>query len=148
MNIKKIVVLLLLLVAIIGIITPASATLSSSLSPITEHKGKTEISFITSSDIGSDKKNWDSAKYVSKRKAELNKVNKIVVTINGYKPITYKKPVKGWKIAKEGYYRDIITIKGTEKTLTGKDYYVKLYDKNNKLIKDKSKGKGKLDFGE
>jgi len=82
-------------------------------------------------------KNWKSAKYVSKRKAELNKVNKVVFTLDGYDPKTFKKPVKGWKTYDfSRYSKKKLTFKGPS---WGKKYSIKLYDKKGKLLK---KGKG------
>jgi hypothetical protein len=88
MNVKKMVVLLLFLVAIISLIAPVNAKLDSNLeleSPKTVN-GKIEIVLYVNSDI--------EIGGPFKRKTELNNVNKAVVTIKGYKPITIKKPVK------------------------------------------------------
>jgi len=152
MNIKKIVVLLLFLVAIIGIISPVNAALNGNVGGYPDAKainGKVQLYTFVYSDIGKESENSDASKYVSARKVELNKVNKAVVTIKGYKPVTLTKPSKGWAINKKyGYAYMPFKVAGTVKSLAFKSYTLKLYDKSNKLIKDKSKGKGNIHFGE
>jgi hypothetical protein len=39
-------------------------------------------------------------KFASERKKEINTVNKAVFSINGYKAITFKKPLRNGKLAK------------------------------------------------
>ena len=151
MNIKKIIVLLLFLVAIIGIIAPVNATLGGSIGylPYTNSK-TTKIPMWISSDIDENKAEdkQNSADSISKRKAEINKVNKVVFTVKGYKPVTINKPAKGWKTDKDGYSRNTFTIKGTSKTLDGKSYSVKLYDRKNKLLNNKHGDKGIIGYKE
>ncbi|MDR2966706.1 MAG: hypothetical protein LBU74_02015 [Methanobacteriaceae archaeon] len=145
MKIKAIIGLLLFSLAIISIITPVNAELSpylnsESYKPV---NGKTKIYLDVYSDLGTSEKNYNSANYVSKRKADFNKVSKYVITINGYKPIIYKKPVKGWKISSNNGYKAIyfgksFSVKGNP---NGKSYSLKLYNKKGKLIYNE---KGKL----
>ena len=142
MKIKKILVLLLFAIAIIGIIAPAEAKLEIYSGVHEQNNAKTKIFLKVESDIGMNKYNWDSANYVSKRKAELNKVNKAVVTIKGYTPKNFKKPSKGWEFEKNAYsFEKIFSVKGNPE---GKSYSIKLYDKNGKVIKNK---KGKIYSG-
>ena len=72
-----------------------------------------------------------------KAKAELGNVNKVVVTVKGYKTMTFKKPVNGWKLYKR-YYHGItktFNIAGKPKNLVAKNYSIKVYNKNGKIIK-------------
>ena len=143
MNIKKILVLFL--VAIIGIIAPVNSALFGSLYPLSETNSKnTKLTWNIWSNIGSYEDNWDSANYVSKRKAEVNRVNKVVVSIKGQTAVTIKKPVKGWKTNKNGELTNTFTIKSNHKTLNGKNYTFKMYDNKGKLLKNMNPTKGKL----
>ncbi|MCL2687013.1 MAG: hypothetical protein FWE58_00555 [Methanobrevibacter sp.] len=148
MNIKEVLVLLLFLVVITAIITaiitPTDAKLSCDVGAysLIGHNVENGVYLNVWTDIGNKSGNPGSSKYFSKRKAELNKVNKIVFTINGYKTITIKKPAKGWK------NKDYNPIKNrimkdfkVKDNLAGKSYSIKLYDKKGKIIK---KEKGKL----
>ena len=139
MNFKKVLVLLLFAIAIIGIIAPAEAKLEIYSGVYEQYKDKTKISLQVESDIGLNAKNWDSPIHIPKRKAELNKVNKAVVKIKGYKDVTFKKPSKGWEFEKNAYsFVKIFSVKGNPE---GKSYSIKLYDKKGKVIKNK---KGKI----
>jgi len=143
MNIKKIIVLLLFTIAIITIITPVNAKLDASveLGSTKTVNGKTELYITVDSDIGMKTKNFLSNNYISKRKAELNNVNKVVVSVKGYKPVTIKKPAKGWQINKK-YYSNCFdmkfSIKGKSENIYNKNYSVKFYDKKNKIIRTKN----------
>lgn len=142
MNYKKILLVsisLLLLVTIVGAIAPVNAALNPHDLWTDSNKqinGKTNLNVAITSDIGIKTKNPNSANYISKRKTELNKVNKVVVTIKGYKPITFKKPAKGWDSKKyhSQYFMKTFTVKGNP---NGKDYTIGIYDKKDKLIKNK-----------
>ena len=67
--------------------------------------------------------------------------NKITVSIKGYRTITFKKPVKGWKQQKvldAVYFDKYFKIKGDPKKLNNKkDYTLKFYNKKGKLLKTK-----------
>ena len=135
MNMKKILILLIFAIAIVGIIAPAEAKYTAGMNPISQKTSHLHVD----SDIGMKSKNWNSAKYVSKRKAEVNKINKIVITIKGTKDKTIKKPAKGWKsktITGAGFYK-ALTINNPD----GKKYSIKFYNKKNKVIYTK---KGEL----
>ena len=133
MNFKKLLVLLLFAIAIIGIIAPVNANLEAFSGIYELNKGKAKVYLYVNSNIGSNAKDYDSANYVSKRKAELNNVNKVVVSIKGYTPKNFKKPSKGWKTGKYGdQFEKIFSVKGNP---LGKSYSIKLYNKNNKLLK-------------
>jgi hypothetical protein len=97
MNFKKILMLLLFIIAIIGITSPVEAKLDSNIEieSLKMINDKTKLILDVVSDIGVKNKNPDSANLISKRKAELNKVNKITVTIKGHNTISFKKPNKG-----------------------------------------------------
>jgi len=143
-NIKKVFVLFLFLVLIIGIIAPVNAKLTCEAGTYTlvGNDVENKVYLNVWSDIGTKSANPGLAKYVSKRKAELNKVNKIVLKISGYKTVTFKKPTKGWKNKDYNNIKSrIIKEFSVEKHLNGKNYSIKLYDKKGKVIK---KGKGKL----
>ena len=136
MNFKKLLVLLVFAIAIIGIIAPAEAKLTVG-GPSTYYdkpiNGKSLLGFVVSSDIGIDSDDEGSANDVSKRKAELNNVNKVVVSIKGYKDVTFKKPAKGWKTSYKSWeFTKTFSVKGNP---IKKSYTVKLYDKKNKSIK-------------
>jgi len=138
MNIKKVGALSLFLIAIIGIIAPINAALEvNHLLSTKTSDGKAKLTLSVSSDIGSESKNPYLTKHIFKKDAELNKVQKIHVKINGIKSITFKKPVKNWEI--DAFY-------GIEKSFwvygspIGKNFTVKFYDEKNKLIKN-NKGK-------
>lgn len=124
MNIKKILVLLLFVIAIIGIITPVEAKLNLYGRVTSKYNGETKVHFYVDSNKNS----------VSAGKAELSKVNKVAVTVKGYKTITFKKLPKSWK----DYYPMISPIgskkfKGT--FLSKKITSFKLYDKKGKLLR-------------
>ena len=142
MNIKKIFVLLLFVIAIVGIIAPVEAKLVVNLDPYTANpiNGKTKISWHVYSDIGYGTLKFNSANAVSKRKAELNKVNKVVDSIKGYETVTHKKPAKGWNIQNNFAVYKVFSVKGNP---NGKNYSIKFYDKRNKLIKSE---KGKVTY--
>ena len=143
MKIKKVLILLILVTAISGIIAPVDAKLSycDTWSYSKEVKGETVMMCGVTSDIGDNAKNWDSPKYAAQKRAEVSKVNKVTVTIKGYKTKTFKKPVKGWKfsgITGSSLYKTF-SVKGNPK---GKSFTMKCYDKKGKVIKQ-NKGKVK-----
>jgi len=141
MNIKKTVILLIFLVAIACLISPVNAKLDGYVSKY-DNTSANKLFVCISSDIGINSDNWKSTKYVTKRKAELNKVNKVVVTFNGYTPITIKKPVKGWKTYKYAdAFENSFSVKNAPKSLKSKNYSIKLYDNKNKLIRNNIKSK-------
>jgi len=143
MNIKKILVLLLFAIAIVGIISPVNAALKIDWFLTYEEKpinGKNDVALSFSSDSGMNAKDPHVKKYVDQRKRELNKVNKVVVTVKGHKTTTFKKPSKGWN--DDPCVMKFFSLKGS--AVYKKDYSVKLYDKNNKLLKSK---KGKVPLG-
>jgi len=128
-NIKKILVLTFMLIAIVGIIAPADAKLYTGvgIDSLKADNGKTKLEFFVQS-------------YGAKNpKKELNNVYKAVVSIEGYKSITFKKPVKGWKQYKQygkTVFNKYFKIKGQPKKLDfKKKYTIKLYNKKGKLIK-------------
>ena len=138
MNFKKILLLLVFLVAIACILTPVNAKLSPDVDIVSlkNADGNSQISLTVNSDIGMKSKKWYSSKSVTKRKAELNNVKKVVIQIKGKKKLTFKKPSKGWKTYKFDYsFNKLVSVKGK---VEGKSYSVKLYDKKNKLIKSKT----------
>ena len=142
MNIKKILVLLLFVITIVGITTPAEAKLDSSVETATLKpvNGKTEIYIHFWSNTGDYNNDSNYEKYFIKRKAELNKVNKVTFAIKGYKTITIKKPKKGWNredisVAYDGTtYTVPHLVKGNP---NGKIYSINFYDKKDKLIEPK-----------
>ena len=145
MNIKKILVLLLFLIAIVGIITPVNATLKVDYLFTTEKKpinGENEMSLGFSTNIGMNAKDPYAKKYVAERKKELNSVNKVVITIKGHKTTIFKKLAKGWDNYDGPIVMKFFSLKGS--AVYKKDYSVKLYDKNNKIVKSK---KGKVPLG-
>jgi len=143
MNIKKIIILLLFLIAIIGIIAPATAKLDSNLEleSMKTVKGKTKLYITVNSNIGYKKNKeifYTSNKYNSNRKKELNSINKIGINIKGYKTVTLKKPKKGWKSSKYNLFFDkTFTIKGNHQKIDNAQYSIKLYNNKNKVIKNK-----------
>ncbi|MDR2967209.1 MAG: hypothetical protein LBU74_04610 [Methanobacteriaceae archaeon] len=144
MNIKKALILILFAIAIVGIIAPVNAKLNCETWSHSNKiiNGKTKMTLGIASNIGSTAKNWDSPKYITQRKAELNKVNKITVTIKGYKTIIFKKPTKGWKlsgITDDSLYKSF-SVKNNP---NNKFCIIKCYDKKGKLIKQQ---KGKVQF--
>ena len=147
MNIKKVLVLSLFAIVLIVILAPVNAKLDSNLETysLKEFNGKTNLILQVYSDIGMKNKDYYLSKYSSKRKTELNKVNKVNVKINGYKTVTFKKPIKGWKSDYYAYSFDMsFLIKGKSKNIANRDCSIEIYDKN-KLIKTK---KGKVLFSE
>jgi len=128
MILKKILVLSLFLFTIMGIIAPVNATLNGYAemepTPVISKK----IGYLIESNIGMNDTDPNSPKHVSEREKEINKVKKIVIKVKGYKPITIKKPKKGW--SKNLKY---FSVKGNA---NNKPYTMKLYDKNNKLLKN------------
>jgi hypothetical protein len=143
MTIKKILVLLIFAIAIVGIIAPVNAALNVDWFFTYEKKpinGKNGVDLMFSSNIGKNTKDPHAKKYVDQRKRELNKVNKVVVTVRGHKTTTFKKPSKGWN---DDYgVMKSFSLKGS--AVYKKDYSVKLYDKNNKVLKSK---RGKVPLG-
>ena len=144
MNIKKVVLVLILAIAILLMIAPANAKLEADLYLLTSMKDdkKVAVHLEVRSDIGLDKKNNYLVKYCSARKAELNKVYKIDVKVRGFKTITLMKPANGWKVTDSQVALTHVVRKTcidgiSYKELKNKDYSVKLYDKNNKLLKSK-----------
>jgi len=133
-NYKKILVLLLFAIAIIGILAPVNAKLDTSVETDTKKtvNGKSEVRLVVFSNINNVKLN----------KAEFNKVNKIVLSIKGFKSKTFKKSAKGfYNDGSDGsYFYTTFAVKG--KTFN-KDYSVKLYNKKGNLIKNI---KGKVSF--
>ena len=89
MNIKKILVLLLFVIAIIGIIAPANAIYISPLEPkiVDLFNDKYKLKLTISP-------NLDPTTKESKKAKELNKINKVVVKIDGKTVKTIKK-IKG-----------------------------------------------------
>ena len=142
MDIKKIFLLLLFLILIIGIIAPVNAKLSYCETWADTGKvinGKTKMTWGVASDVGSNTRYYYLPKYVNKQKAEVNKVNKVTVKISGYKTLTFKKPAKGWKlsgITDSSLYKSY-SLKGSP---LNKTFTMKCYDKKGKLIKQ-NKGK-------
>jgi hypothetical protein len=132
MNIKKILVLSIFAIAIIGIIAPINAALNGYVEMESTPYISGKLCLSIDSNIGMKDKNPYTLKCVSERQKEINTVKKVIITIKGYKPITIKKPTKGWVNLK--YF----SVKGNT---NNKDYSMKLYDKNNKLLKNI---KGKL----
>jgi hypothetical protein len=72
---------------------------------------------------------------------ELNNVSNIVVEIEGYNSMTFKRPVEGWKLDEnfeiyeyKATFSIYFTIKDQPESLDNKRYSVKLYDKENKLL--------------
>lgn len=144
MNSKKIMVLLLFAIAIIGIITPVNAELSGYVSKSIKYDKKpvNKLFVCIQSDIGIGNSNWKSTNYVKQRKTELNKINKIVIKVKGYNSTTIKKPSTGWQTYQYAdAFQKYFTVKGATKSLLGKDYSIKLYNKNNKLIRSDIKSK-------
>ena len=144
MNIKKILIILLFSIAIVTIISPVTGKLEGQVGvdSLKEFDGKTKLNLVVRSNIGESSKNFNSMQAISKRKKELNNVNKVIITIEGYKPITFKKPVKDWKLKSKGeyyklyYFEKSFLVKGKPKDLDfKKSYSMKLYDKKGKLIK-------------
>jgi len=135
MNIKKIIILLLFTIAIAGIIAPVNAEILYDFTTpkIKTINGKTKLKFRVLSNIGWVKKNWKALKYKTARKKELNNINKVVVKFEGNKAITFKKPVKGWKIDKDGmgFYKPF-TINGSP---INKTYTISYYNKKGTIIK-------------
>jgi len=149
MKIKTIIVLLCFVIAIISI-APVNAKLDPDiyLRGDWTDENNHRVLLDVWSDIGLKTKNPDSAKYSSARKSELNTVNKIIIKISGLKTTTFNKPTKGWKTeTSQSAYNHVIrkdfSVKGTYKELKNKDYSVTLYDKKNKILKNK---KGKLKY--
>ena len=147
MNIKKILILLIFAIAIIGIITPTEAKIDSNLELEKSFMIKdNKFILYVSSDIGMKSKNHDSVYYANKRKTELNKINKAVVKIEGYeKNITFKKPSQGWKLDKYAYSIEKTFPTNVDTDKVGFDYSIKFYDKKNKLLKNK---KGNILFSD
>jgi hypothetical protein len=127
-------VLLLFTIAIVGIIAPVEAKLNAeAYSSVYLIEGKSGVSLSISSNIG-DKKTFDSSKNQAARKKEINNVNKMVISIKGYKAITFKKPKKGWKMEYKNYYtHKYFSVKGKA---AEKNYSIKFYNKKGKLIKN------------
>jgi len=115
-------VLLIFAIAIVGIIAPVEAKLYVHSGVYEQSKGKTTVYLNVNSDGES----------VSKNNAELNKVNRAVVSIKGHNTVTIKKPVKGWNTGKHGSIFKTFSVKGNP---LGKSYSVKLYNNKGKLIK-------------
>ena len=138
MNIKKIVVLILFAVAIIGIIAPANAALNGYVSKYSSYGYKPEKLYVCiQSNIELDKSNWKSSNSVTKRKNELNKVNKISIKVQGYNSTVIKRPSSGWSTYQyaDAFEKNFV-VKKAYKSLKGQTYTISLYDKNNKLLRD------------
>jgi len=145
MSIKKVMLLLIFIIAIISVIAPVNAKLEPilELESMKTVNGKTKLYITVNSDVGNKntKNFYSSANYVSKRKKELNNVNKITISIKGYKTVNIKRPVKGWKTDKSGLFFDkTFLVKGKSTKIDNKSYSIKIYNKKNKLIRNK-KGK-------
>lgn len=142
MNIKKILVLLIFAVAVASIIAPANAKINGDIvfDSNKDINGKSKLSIVIDSDIGLKDNFYErfSAKNNASRIKELNKVNKVVVKIKGYNPITFKKPKKNWTCLFNTYFAKEFELKGKPKKIENKSYSIKLYDKNNKLLKSKT----------
>ena len=133
MNIKKILVLLLFLVAIIGILAPVNAKINvEAYSPKKPTDGKSSINLYVISKVG--KNNFDeSHKAQVARKKELSKVNKMSIKVKGYKKVVFKKPSKGWKLEYKNFYIfKSFSVKGKA---SGKNYLMKFYNKKGKLFR-------------
>ena len=124
----KVIFILLFIVAIIGIIAPVNAALQGNVEIVTPNPSDGTVSFSIGSDIGMKDENPYTAKRISQRTKETNKVKKIVIQIRGFKPITFKRPQKGWS--------DGLTYFSVNGTAYNKAYSMKLYDKNNELLKN------------
>ena len=124
MNIKKIFILLLFLVAIIGIVAPVNAVFDGSVGYTSTKvvNGKTSMSLFVASNVGTK---------------ELNTINKISVKVKGYKAVTFKKPAKGWDVHGTHFDKKFTLNEKQPKNVNKKDYSIKFYDKKNKLLKDK-----------
>jgi hypothetical protein len=127
MKTKKILILIILFVAIAGFtLNSASAVKLDKLNKdtVAEYKGKSLV-IIGFYGQGSSNK---------KMAADVNKVKKIVVKIQGKKNIIVKRPGKTW--SKYGYYPQYpakqFIIKGS---LKGKKYSVTAYNNKGKKIK-------------
>jgi hypothetical protein len=97
-------------------------------------KGETVMMWSIISNFGSRERDWESPKYVAPKRAVINEVNKVTVTISGYETMTFKKPVKGWKfsgIMGDSLYQTY-SVKGNP---DNKSFTMKCYDKNGKIIK-------------
>ena len=143
MSLKNLLLFLILSMAVICAISPVNAQLHAELwkAPPQPIDGKTKMSLSLTTDSGMNKKDWQSPKYNTLRKKELNTVKKIIVSIEGYGSITLKKPVKGWKTFSKinnGFFKNFY-MKGDP---IHKNYSIKLYDKNGKVLKI---GKGKVE---
>ena len=145
MDIKKILVLLIFAIAIVGIVAPINAALECQVTTDDKkpNKGKNNVFVFVTSDIGLYDDDGHTKKYKSKRKKELNNINKIVLSIKGHKTTTLKKPAKGWKVdyACESFSKEL-SLKGS--AVYKKNYSIKFYDKNNKLLKTKVLYKSKV----
>jgi hypothetical protein len=72
----------------------------------------------------------------------MNNVYKIVLEIEGYDPMTFKRPIEGWKIDEDfnkyktqASFSIYFTVNGKPENLDYKKHYtVKLYDEENKLL--------------
>jgi len=132
MKIKKFLLVLCIILVFIGISTTVNAIKIEKLddTSVVIHKNKSIVTtHITAEDSQSD----------SKMKKDLNKINKIVVKIDGKTVNTIKKG-KGWK-KYESFNRgspeiiDRTTI--MKKNLKGKKLGIYLYNSKNNLIKSK-----------
>jgi hypothetical protein len=107
-----------------------------------EIKGETVMMWGVCGSSGSREIDWESPKYSTKTKALINEINKVTVTISGYKTITFKKPAKGWKfsgITSSSLYQTY-SVKGNP---NGKSFTMKCYDKNEKVI---NQNKAKIEY--
>ena len=137
MKIQKILMLLLFFSVLTCIIAPVNAKLNTDVEIVSlkNVKGNTELSLSVHSDIGMKSKQWYAAQSVSKRKKEINQVNKVIVSIKGNKKLTFIKPVKGWKMYKfDDSFNTLFSVKGK---VEKKDCSISLYDKKNKIILNK-----------
>jgi len=120
--------ILLFIVAIIAMIAPVNGALKGNVEIVTPDPYDGQVCFSLDSDIGMKDENPYTPKYISQRTKEFNKVKKIVVKIKGFKSKTFKKPKKGWP--------DDLTYFKVKGSAYKKAYSMKLYDKNNKLLKN------------
>lgn len=131
MKIKKIIILMVLFIAIIGF-TMSSATAFSiqklDKNTVEQSKNKARLTIVIPSKAGSD----------STRAKDLNQIKKIVIKINGKTIKTIKRPSLTWKKG-NGYYPDaIIKSFKINTSVKGKKYSITTYNKNGKKLKTKS----------
>jgi len=131
MKLRKYLFILCVFLVVIGVSSTVSALKIEELgdTSVVIHEGKSIVTTHVTPDFSQS---------ASKQRKELNKINKIIVKINGKTVNTIKKG-KGWKKYEpfnSEYYPEIIdrtTI--LKKNLKGKTLGVYLYNNKNKLIK-------------